>query len=979
MKTLKLLAIVLAAVMLLSSVSVGVSAAQTEGSEEAALPNDIAEQEDYLTETGANASTVKITGAVNVSDGAKISWKAFTGAASYAVFLNNGEGYEELGTVSELSFTHAPLENGADCFYNVRALDAQGGFISDFAANDFENVFYLPPVISSVSSTDNGVKVKWNEAEGVSRFAVYRAQGTGNLSKLAEAEGLEYLDTTAVSGKSYTYAVRSLAEDGSVLSYYSANASVNYVQLPGITSIENTSTGAKISWKKPAGVDRIRLYYKNGSGWTRITETTDSSYTHDKLTGGKSFIYTVRGVDSKGNFTTDFSREGWENTFIEPPVISSMENKASGTLLKWKAPAGSSRFRVFYKTEGKSWQRMFDTDETSYLAENTSSGTKYTYTVRCINEDGSRYTSYYTSGKSVTYIAVPEITSLSATATGTEIKWTMPKGAERIRVYYRGEKDWVKLTETTGTSYTHDKLTSGKSYKYTLRCVDEDGDFISDFNREGWIDTFYAPPVIKSIEATDKGIEIKWDRANGAEDYRLFRKTSGKSWERVIATEESSYVDTKVNTGTTYTYTLRIVKKDGETYMSYYNSGKSITYSLIPAIKKIENTASGAKITWDKVEGADYYRLYYKNSSGGWTRLASKYLLEYTDTSVKDGETRVYTIRCLNSNDDFVSGFSKTGWSNTFHAAPAITSVSYKDGAYTLKWEAKEGVAGYRVYRKPLNGSFARVNESTAETTYTDNTVSKDKLYCYTVRCLDEEGNVISGFISKVKFYKNGKVASGNIYQDGTYGFKDGYLMTGLNRVNGLLRYYNSEGRMYRDTLIGNSSMGYYYVDPDGVCIESSEMRLAAEFMKRYCKGDTLYQKFKYGYLYIAHNFDYERRYTYPSSPSDLAEYATDMFTNHSGDCYRYAVCVAYMAKIAGFRTLVGVGEENASGGDHGWTEVLVDGYWYICDAESEIPNFGRDDYDEYMVTNSGHCWGVSADWYAELVIKDGKAYFELY
>ena len=979
MKGFRLIAAVLALILAVSSVSIAASAAEIEEEADVTVDREVYSEDDELAETGA-AATVRISSVSNTADGTKLSWKAVDGAAGYAVYLRaNGE-YTELGRTGELSYLHASLVNAQTYLYNVRALDSQGEFITEFAASDYSNTYYVAPVITSTASSYNGVSIKWTNDDGTGVYRLYRSVGTGGRSKIAEVVGTEYLDKTAVSGNTYTYYLRSLSADSKKLvSDFSAPSSVDYVQLPAVTSIQNTETGAKITWSNPSGAERIRLYYHNGSTWVRLTESTGTSFVHDKLTPGAQYIYTVRGVDSKGDFVTDYYKDGWKNTFIEPPVITSMTNTASGTEITWKAPKGAVNYRVFYKADGSGWNRLADTDKNSYLAENNSSGVKYSYTVRCINAEGNAYTSYYTKGMEITYVSVPEITGLSNTATGTEITWKKPNGADRIRVYYRDSNTWVRLTETTDTKYVHDKLKAGTSYTYTLRCVDADGNFLSDFNRDGWSDTFFAPPVIKDLEATDEGIKVSWSRVKGSELYRLFRKTDGSSWQRVTATAESSYVDKTVKTGVKYTYTLRMVKKDGETYMSYYNSGKSITFSVIPAIKSIENTAEGAKITWNATKGADFYRIYYKNADGGWTRLASKYKLEYVDTSVKDGETRVYTIRCLNEKEEFVSGFSKTGWSNTFYSAPAVTSVSYSNGSYKLSWKAKDGVAAYRVYRRTAGSSFTRIVDSVTGSTFTDTTAEKGKVYAYTLRCLDADGNLISGFVSKVKYYKNGKVVDGNIYQDGTYGFKEGYLLTGLNRVGGRLRYYNNEGRMYRDTLIGNSSMGYYYVDSDGVCIESSEMRLAAEFMKRYCKGNTLKEKFEYGYLYIAHKFDYERRYTYPDDPSDLAEYATDMFTNHSGDCYRYAVCVAYIAKIAGYRTLVGVGEEDASGGDHGWTEVYVNGRWLICDAEAEIPKFGRDDYSEYMVTDYGHVWGVTADWYGELVLKDGKAVWELF
>ena len=67
-----------------------------------------------------------------------------------------------------------------------------------------------------------------------------------------------------------------------------------------------------------------------------------------------------------------------------------------------------------------------------------------------------------------------------------------------------------------------------------------------------------------------------------------------------------------------------------------------------------------------------------------------------------------------------------------------------------------------------------------------------------------------------------------------------------------------------KNTIVGSKREGWYYADKNGVCCESEEMRLAAEYMMTYCKGDTLDQKMKSGFLYMAKNFPYHRTYDHP-------------------------------------------------------------------------------------------------------------------
>lgn len=744
---------------------------------------------------------------------------------------------------------------------------------------------------------------------------------------------------------------------------------INY---PVITGFENASDGAIVRWDAYEGAYGYRVYYKNKSGgWTRIYSDRALECKDTSVKDAETRVYTVRALDKNGNFVSDFNRDGWSNTFYAPPVIKSLENIAEGVKLTWKKSKGTKVYRVYRKYGSSSWTRLASTDKSEYTDKTAVGGRKYSYTLRIVDEEDKIFLSGHNSGKSITFVAAPVIKKIENTEKGALITWDKVPGADFYRVYCKNsDGGWTRLASKYLTEYTDTTVKDGTTRVYTLRCLNDDEEFVSGFNSEGWSNLFHAAPVISSLENTVDGVKVTWKKAKGVDNYRLYRKTGTGSWKRIVLTKESSYTDKTVVSGKKYTYTLRMTAEDGETFISGYNSGKSITFVAAPVIKSITNTDEGALIKWDKVAGADFYRVYYKNSNGGWTRLASKYLTEYTDTSVKDGTTRVYTLRCLNNKEEFVSDFNANGWSNKYYAAPTITSVSYSGGNYKLGWKAKDSVAGYRLYRKSFGGSWARLFDKTADTSYTDKTAKKGTLYAYTIRYLDADGNLISGFLEG-KFYKDGKVVNGNVYINGTYGFKDGYLMTGLNRVDGKLRYYNGSGRMYRDTIVGTASVGYYYTDPDGVCCESEEMRLAAEFMVKYCKGSTLEDKAEYAFLYLANNYPYVRVYDdQPSDEDDISAFAIELFTEKQGTCYRYAAAYACICKIAGYRSRFSYGISGSL--LHGWTEVYVDGEWLICDVDAQLPSYGYDDYAPYMMEY--HMWTLEKYWSSELTIKDGKA-----
>ena len=177
---------------------------------------------------------------------------------------------------------------------------------------------------------------------------------------------------------------------------------------PKITKAESVDGGVKISWNKVNKAEVYRVYYKGSKGWTRLADTTSTSYTDSKVASGKTYTYTVRCLNkSKNKFTSGYDSKGAKATFIAAPKISKTENVNGGVKISWGKSNGAEKYRVYYKGS-KGWTRMVDTTSTSYIDKDVSSGKNYTYTVRCLNKSKNKFTSGYNStGKSIKYVSAP--------------------------------------------------------------------------------------------------------------------------------------------------------------------------------------------------------------------------------------------------------------------------------------------------------------------------------------------------------------------------------------------------------------------------------------------------------------------------------------------------------------------------------------------------------------------------------------------
>ena len=364
---------------------------------------------------------------------------------------------------------------------------------------------------------------------------------------------------------------------------------------PKISKTENVNNGVKISWNKVNKAEVYRVYYKGSKGWTRLADTTSTSYTDSKVTSGKTYTYTVRCLNkSKNKFTSGYDSKGAKATFIAAPKISKTENVNGGVKISWGKSNGAEQYRVYYKGR-KGWTRLADTTSTSYTDSKVTSGKTYTYTVRCLNKSKNKFTSGYDSkGAKATFIAAPKISKTENVNGGVKISWGKSNGAEQYRVYYKGRKGWTRLADTTSTSYTDSKVTSGKTYTYTVRCLNKSKNkFTSGYNSTGKSIKYVSAPKISRTEATYNSVTLNWDKVNGAEKYRVYRRGE-KGWSRLFDTTSTAFTDTNLYAETAYTYTVRCINSSANKFTSGYNSkGFTVTTLSAPA----EHTHSWQNIT----------------------------------------------------------------------------------------------------------------------------------------------------------------------------------------------------------------------------------------------------------------------------------------------------------------------------------------------------------------------------------------------
>ena len=362
------------------------------------------------------------------------------------------------------------------------------------------------------------------------------------------------------------------------------NTPVQYAQVakaslatPKISKGESVYGGVKLTWGKVNGAAKYRVYRKGTNGWTKLADTTSTTYTDKTVSSGKSYTYTLRCISADGkSFTSGYDSKGTTVKYVAAPTISKLENVNGGVKVTWGKVSGAVKYRVYRKgTNG--WTKLADTTSTTYTDKNVSSNNSYTYTVRCISSDSKSFASgYSSSGKSIKYIATPKISKLEVTYDGVKLTWNKVAGAEKYRVYYKDRTGWTKLADTTGTTML-DMMVVAKEFDasvddiyYTVRCISNDGKtFMSGYDSKGTpIGDHQDFPKIQEIAEASNGIRMYWTGAR-SDKYRVYIKENG-TWKKIGETTSNTFVHTGAKPGT-YTYTVRGISSDGKKFTTNFN------------------------------------------------------------------------------------------------------------------------------------------------------------------------------------------------------------------------------------------------------------------------------------------------------------------------------------------------------------------------------------------------------------------------
>ena len=638
----------------------------------------------------------------------------------------------------------------------------------------------------------------------------------------------------------YAYEKKTLPEFFN-LSLLNATAPVKVTDEYGDTTTRKVPLSDKLTSGQKALINKVDSVSNDGLEGDSGISTEDfdlkpgvtyyfTAYTYDDINNrddqgdDQAPIATIDGL----NFTryTNFSPASKvvsvKNDLDKPAVgTKASKNSIKLTLSGAGNPTG---YQIYKKNNKNKWKKIATITDDVYTDADLKENTKYSYKVRSYyyNKDNKKtiysdYTYKTVSTSQVTDIAV-KVTMKSTSQ--AKVTWTKVSKAEKYEIYrsnssnvdkkviskkYKNAGDFAQALDTAKfelvktvkkaktTSFTDKKLKAGETYTYVVMAYYKDGKKASGYIADSDIIEFAVHQPC-NVQSENKGTSAKitWDADKFASKfevkYTLYDKYGAAK------SRKATVKSTKKNN-----YTIKGLESGGYASVSVRAYGKNKTYSewspvtnttslkvagSITAKNTTEKLADGktnnvVKISWKKVSGAKYYRVYRSTRAGVYNKDEKKYTApgtpiakesntdeRYDEVGYKEylgesdsiigtsaidraqlleGVTYYYSVVAFGEKNTEIASYVTSTGSKFAYATSKPASVVFnrdlkissiknsKKGQVAVKYNKVKDAKQYVIYRADKkNGTFKKIGTS-KKTSYTDKNVKKGKTYYYKV------------------------------------------------------------------------------------------------------------------------------------------------------------------------------------------------------------------------------------------------------
>ena len=249
-----------------------------------------------------------------------------------------------------------------------------------------------PPDIYASDGTDTDkVMVNWGLSTGAVNYEVWRCLtfDVDYASKLAEVSVTNYIDSSASPGKKYYYWVRPVNTYGVPGTMSSNDSGYCALSAPaGIFASDGTYTNkVRITWSASDGATTYEVYRAiEEDSITNVFHASGIAYDDTQVTGGKTYTYRVKAMNSRYASALSGSDAGY--ILSHPSSVTASDGAYVGQVrVQWSSVDSATGYEVWRADRGVIGfaESIGNTTGTNYSDTSVTAGTVYYYWVRAKN------------------------------------------------------------------------------------------------------------------------------------------------------------------------------------------------------------------------------------------------------------------------------------------------------------------------------------------------------------------------------------------------------------------------------------------------------------------------------------------------------------------------------------------------------------------------------------------------------------------
>jgi len=723
-----------------------------------------------------------------------------------------------VGPLGYVIDTDTGLADGTSYSYRVVTVDRAGSEYVESVASSVVNATprdTTPPAapegLTAQNGEDSQVALSWSVSSDprFDHYAIYREtpEGTWPTTPTATTTAATYTDAGLSDGTTYSYRVVAVDHAGSEFLESAPSAVVSAtprftttLAAPEGLSVLGGEEEAYLSWTPSTSpyLAYYAIYRENPEGspegpWPLIptATTTSPGYLDTGLSNGTSYSWRITEVDQVGSeFLESTPSAVVSATPVDPPTPPQglvAQGGDSQVTLSWTANPHPHRvhYAIYRQNPEGLWPAtpIATTDSTSYTDTEVTDGTEYTYRLVAVNSIGGE------SGVSSTVSATPRDTTPPAAPEGlaarsgedsqVSLSWTAssdPRFDHYVIYRQSSEGSWptTPTATTTSTNYQDTSLSDGTAYTYRVTTIDHAGSEYIESPPSPAVNATprdttppATPEALTALSGEEAQAYLSWTANTDPRfsHYAIYRKNPEGSPEGpwpptpTTTTTSSSYLETGLTDGTTYSWYVTVVDQAGSEYVPSAPSAvvnATPRFTTPPAAP--ENlTAAGENeqntLSWTATPDTrfDNYAVYRENPEGTWstTPIATTTSTSYTDAEVIGGIEYTYRVTAVDILGSETAGSAPspeakaTPTETTPPVTPGQPVVTQGEGQLGISWPINKeyGVNEYLLYRQEANGNWPSTPlAKTSHSWWTDLGLTKGTTYTYRVVAVDHAG-----------------------------------------------------------------------------------------------------------------------------------------------------------------------------------------------------------------------------------------------